>query len=543
MENNQNESLPRGALDPFQPLDENNPIDTPPEPTENHPNDLKFNEKTQDTIKNLAIAILCLSPTILWIFTQMGGAALSRTDYTFEYFAEQEGLHVSFKNLSVCDAAPNSTQYQKWQIVQKKTSAIDAKIILYGLPMSIVMTFLISPIGANYYKKDGHRFRFIAAFSTVQLVSNTLVCLAIACQMPPDSFLFLTLLVLNAHIIPRAISIPVIFQQLHETFTDQILWRGNIACDLLAYAFVGIFGKLFSYFTSNFWIPFFLIDLMMCASIFTVPAILQVYPLNENKYKNYLISNHPKIYKEKFDEDYEIPAQQIAAQNQNNNQSGNFEQLSITERLVKGLNKMGLVFKKMFIKREGVRRFLLWSLFLVWLLNGTKYAFEAVIQYVLMNKPFCMNNYQIGNLSLISQSTNIGTFLVGLVLPTVWLYQYINITGVLISYTLVFLATGIIEIYFSTVLTSLFAVVPVMIRTQLAKVVEKEEYGIILNFFYIMETILIGFAMALVFAVYGIEVAHNKDPRSLIFGSLGVPTQGIMLVFTGLIHYFMTKKL
>ena len=73
--------------------------------------------------------------------------------------------------------------------------------------------------------------------------------------------------------------------------------------------------------------------------------------------------------------------------------------------------------------------------------------------------------------------------------------------------------------------------------------IDSAESGIILNFFYIMETILIGFAMALVFAVYGIEVAENKDPRSLIFGSLGVPTQGVMLVFTGLIHYFMTKKL
>ena len=238
-------------------MDDEQPLLLPQETLEN------TTTTNNQTKRALIPVIICLLPSILWIFIQSSATGIATQDYIINYFALQENLTISFANLSICKINHSDPDYIKYEKVQAETSNILKSLTYPGLPITIFMTIGLAGVsaGPRFYVEKGHRFGFLGILSGVALFFNFLLTVGLAVKIAPSGLIFKILLILNDHIVPKAVLIPLIFQILNDTFGDEtdtsnLLFIGNVAIDLLAYGCSGVAGKVFAYFTGSFWLVY-----------------------------------------------------------------------------------------------------------------------------------------------------------------------------------------------------------------------------------------------------------------------------------------------
>ena len=246
------------------------------------------------------------------------------------------------------------------------------------------------------------------------------------------------------------------------------------------------------------------------------------------------MKNHPEIYREKFG------GGQIGGPSDEDREQGQENTTTLTQKIVSKIKHHTKMFKNLFKTRSTYRRSILLLLLLLWQLNSVKYGFMAITQLILQNKPFCLNNFQLGNLEILGQSSNILSYLVSIIWVGLWRYHYLNLIFLILGYGAMTVAIANITateaftgylVYLSTILTSLFTILPATMRTLIGKILPNNEYGPTLSLFCLLETIFVNFVMYFLFNFYekNVHLPGGEKTGEIIFGGIGVTSVLVML--------------
>lgn len=393
----------------------------------------------------------------------------------------------------------------------------------------------------------------------------------------------------------------IIFQIVNDTFTGEYLFNSNITADLIIVIVMGLFGKLYTYLTVRFYLAHFFTLVFNVFALFTFPWVLNNIPINYEKHKELLrknLVNSLKDYKN-YDSRSQAQNRRIARKMLPIFKLPESDQsyLKLTDKLQPKLSK-DQKFSEKFCSEDNALFILfknrglwtnvsVWSIFGLWMMLGLNFGLSAPNQLIFMNNPICMNNFELGTVSVIGQICSCFVFILGFYAmkggsendriefekaqeegdsnthindgndeapllqravstsssnimtrstspanknepsSIIWLFLYMTVIFKFGKFVIMAIATNKFYVYLYAIVDSV-DMLGTLTRTLLSYCLTLNEYSSVLSLFYLLQVLVLLIFIIVVFTVYGMTSSSGGHILYMVFG---IPIGVLLIIF------------